>query len=70
MGMGQKETQQMDRRTALLAAFDSMTDEAQCAALGMLQSIARGSPRRPSTVLKLVASSSKGLHLIGASGRV
>jgi hypothetical protein len=61
---------QQDRRAALLQAFDSMTDDAQSTALGMLQSIAMGSHRIPATDLCLVASSGDGLKLRGSSGRV
>ena len=68
--MGKQNVQESDRRAAILKAFDSMTDEAQCAALGMLQSIARGSPRRPAPVLQLVARGNKGLHLVSATSGI
>ena len=68
--VAQKEIHQQDRRAALLAAYDNMTDEAQCAAVGMLQSIARGSPRRPAPLLQLVAGGNNGLHLVTAPRRI
>lgn len=54
--MEQQQTQQMDRRTAILEAFETMSDDAQADALCMLQSIARSSPRRATAALRLIAS--------------
>lgn len=68
--MAQHDTHQQDRRAAMLEAFDSMTDDAQDAALRMTQSIARGSPRRPLFGLHLVANGNKSLNLLSAPGSV
>lgn len=68
--VGQEKIHQSDQRAALLEAFDSMTDEAQSTALAMLQSIARGSPRRPLVSLRLVASGDNSLNLRRTSGGV
>lgn len=64
--MEQNEIHQADRRAALLAAFDSMADDAQSTALAMMQSIARGSPRRPASGLRLVSSRGQSLNLRGS----
>lgn len=58
--MGQQTIHELDRRAALLAAFDSMSDESQIDAVHMLQSIAKDSPRRVAPSLRLVASKSDG----------
>lgn len=56
--MEHQQATQMDRRAAMLEAFDSMSDDSQMDALFMLQSIARTSPRRTVVALRLVASNS------------
>jgi hypothetical protein len=66
--VGQQKIEQADRRAAVLAAFDSMSDEAQVDVLCMLQSIARSSPRRASIGLRLVASGSGGDGLRKSAG--
>lgn len=68
--MGQEKLNATDRQVALLEAFNSMTDEAQDIAVGMLQSIARGAPRRTQSNLRLVASGGNGLNLRRSPGRV
>jgi hypothetical protein len=68
--MGQHDEHKTDFQAALLEAFNSMTDEAQSTALLMMQSIARGSPRRPRASLHLVASCDDGLNLRRAPGGI
>jgi hypothetical protein len=66
--VGQQTRHEPDRRTALLAAFDSMTDEAQLDSLAMLQALAISLPRRIPAALRLVASGGNSLQL-GKSSR-
>lgn len=66
--MGQQKIEQADRRAAVLAAFDNMSDEAQVDVLCMLESIARSSPRRAAIGLRLVSSGNGGDGFRKAAG--
>jgi hypothetical protein len=67
--VGQQDIHKPDRRTALLAAFDSMSDDAQIDSLAMLEAIALSSPRRVSTGLRLVSSSDDSFGLRKGASR-
>lgn len=68
--MGQKDLHQLDRRAALLQAFDNMTDEAQSFALRTVQGLEQDYPRGISVGLRLVAHNGKALNFFApASGR-
>lgn len=54
--MRQKDIHQPDPRAALLAAFDSISDDYQVTAMAMLQTLARRFPRRQPVVLSVVGS--------------
>lgn len=61
--MEQQQIQQMDRKAALLEAFDSMSDECQETALMTLHVLARKFPRRVPVVLSLVSNRAPGCSL-------
>lgn len=54
--MEHQQATQMDRRAAMLEAFDSMSDEYQASALTAICVLARRFPRRAPVALRLVSS--------------
>lgn len=66
--VGQQNIHELDRRAALLAAFDGMTDEAQGFALRTMRALEEDYPRRPSLGLRLVARNGNTLNLLSAPG--
>lgn len=56
----QQQAKHMDRRAAMLEAFDSMNDECQLSALTAVCALARKFPRRATVTLSLVSPSPTG----------